>query len=100
MTNGIEKKLDIPAFLEYEHRDRYGKLRGSGKMKRDKARRTFVYQYDGAGKEIAKLVYDRLGNELVEKNVLGIKTYALKENIIPEKSVEGKKSFGNKKPKN
>jgi len=78
MGNGIEKKLDIPAFLEYEHRDGKGKLKGSGKMKRDKARRTFVYQYDGKGKEIAKLVYDKLGMELVEKKVLGISTYVPK----------------------
>ena len=80
MGGGIVKKLEIPAFMEYEHRAGTGKLKGSGKMKRDKHGRTFIYQYDGKGKEIGLLVFDKHGEELLEKKVLGIKTYVPKNN--------------------
>lgn len=81
MGNVSEKKLEVPAFLEYEHRTKTGKIKGSGKMKRDKHGRTFVYQYDSKGKEIGKQIFDKEGQELEEKKVLGIKTYILKEEV-------------------
>lgn len=80
MGNGIEKKLDIPAFLNYELRSKNGKLKGRGEMKRDKHGRTFVYQYDGKGKAISKQIFDKSGKELEEKRVLGITTYVPKIN--------------------
>ena len=75
MANGIEKILDIPAFLNYEHRDKDGKLKGRGEMKRDRHGRTFVHQYDDKNKEVSVQIFDRQGKELVEKKIMGIKTY-------------------------
>ena len=69
----VEKKLDIPAFMNYELRDKKGNLKSKGEMKRDKHGRTFVYQYDANGKEIGKQIFDKDGMELEETKVLGIK---------------------------